>query len=152
MAKSRFSRIKRNVPISEKQEKIFQLLQNYISKNSKAPTFKELSDLSGGRVSDALTSLRRRGMITWGDRSARSLEIITAKPKLPKKTRMFRSRERVEPVLVERENTFEDAFANLTPKKGDSDIVSTLKIQAKRLENELLKITHAIEVLEKINL
>lgn len=67
--------------LTERQKETLTALQVFLDKNGKAPTFNELSRILGFKCSDALKSLRKRHLITWGTRQPRSLTILNHAPK-----------------------------------------------------------------------
>lgn len=77
--KSKFSPLIRQTQLSPLQKKVYEQIKLFRNKHDEGPTFKEVAMKVGkrvGTVHSALNGLRRRGLIIWGDRVPRSLDIV----------------------------------------------------------------------------
>lgn len=82
----RFSSMSRQVPVTKLQQKALDFVADYIQKSGQSPTFAEIGQSLGYKkakaatsASSLLASLRRRGLVTWGSRAARSISICNGK-------------------------------------------------------------------------
>lgn len=66
--------------LTKRQQEVFDLIESFIDSNGYPPTIRDLCALLGGCNMNAtaghLKSLRRKGMITWEPKAARSIQIV----------------------------------------------------------------------------
>jgi len=64
----------------EKQEKVFNVIKNFIKENGYAPTYREIAKIVGiksaGDVTKYLRKLRESGYITYKDGGSRTIIIL----------------------------------------------------------------------------
>lgn len=70
------TRRSRKLKLTARHTETLNALRHYIDTHNAAPTFSELSRIVGYNCKDALVALRKRHLITWGERKPRSLTIL----------------------------------------------------------------------------
>lgn len=75
----KYKPLKRKVDLTDMQREVYNFIESYRIKNDEGPTFREVAEAvgrPGTKIGSTLDGMRRRGLITWGPRAARSLDIV----------------------------------------------------------------------------